>query len=347
MLVVEQIEVNRRSRINCGVVVCLILVTIPFVIVMLYSPENSSIVNHPDYSELRSRRLTVVFSVLVLFVSAVVVLHACNLKYKRATQRKFAQNEAELKSLVVELAAKNEELESIIFASYHDLRTPIVNLNGFAYELSQSYKMLQKLVEGRSEDRSEILKLLQEHIPQELEMIVENSDRISKLQQSLLEISKIGQKIISVGKVDMNELVYAVLEEIPEIAEGKIDVYVKALPNCAGDAVLLKKACKNIIENAVRFVRFNVRGEITIFATTSNNMISYHFEDNGIGIDEKYCDDVFGLFYQIDPSVSAGRIGLGLTIAKRIISRHNGEITVKSSLGSGSTFTVQLPDNTS
>ena len=117
---------------------------------------------------------------------------------------------------------------------------------------------------------------------------------------------------------------------------------VSELPECIGDRMSLDQVFSNIIDNAIKYYDPERPGVINISGHRDGIYTVYTVEDNGIGIDSKHKDRIFELFYQREPDKLTGE-GLGMTIALKIIDRHNGKIRVESEPGKGSKFIVSLP----
>lgn len=309
-------------------------------------PDGTILVNYPISFFVEYRNLILISISIFIFLVFIILLLIVNVNRRRSAQIQLASNQVKLKSFVVELAAKNEELESIIYASHHDLRSPIVNINGFAHELEESCRDLRnKLdqIELDPQSREMFREIIDSDIPVQVDQIITNSEKMSHLQSSLLEVSKIGKQHLNFEIVDVNEVVYDILENIREIRDGEVDVFIKSLPTCLGDKKMLETVFHNIIENAIKFRSPQRHCEITIYGVVTAGEVCYNIEDNGIGIETKHQRDIFRLFYQLNPSTDEMSNGLGLTIAKRIVTRHNGKLEISSKLGRGSTFTIRLP----
>ena len=114
------------------------------------------------------------------------------------------------------------------------------------------------------------------------------------------------------------------------------------LPTCMGDRSLISQVFLSLIDNSIKFLDRTRQGFIRISAKTAGDQSVYCIEDNGVGIAPNYQGKVFEAFQRLTPDESPGE-GLGLTIVRQIVERHNGRTWVESELGKGSKFFVSLP----
>jgi signal transduction histidine kinase len=206
----------------------------------------------------------------------------------------------------------------------HEFKTPIASIQGFA--------TLLKSPETTEEERQEYTSI-----------IIKESQRLSRLSQNLLRLSKLEyqQRLTSEEKFSLDEqLRQTVLLLEPEWAPKEIRWDVN-LENTVihGDAELMQQVWINLLGNAIKFSPQG--GEIALSLYVSD-VVKVRIKDQGIGMDEATQARIFERFYQGDTSHAHEGNGLGLPLAKRIIDLHGGALRVKSSPGQGSTFTVEL-----
>lgn len=248
--------------------------------------------------------------------------------------------------LNMELAQKNKELEQLLFVTTHDLRSPLVNIQGFSKELGHS---ITDLVEGIPLDAvspdviKKVKPILNEDIPESLQYIQTSIAKMDSLLSGLLRLSRLGRAAITITKLDMNKLVadsVAALEF--NIKESNTQLNVSKLPACKGDASQISQVFSNLLDNALKYLYTSRQGVIKISGKKKEKMSIYCIEDNGIGIASDHQEKIFEIFHRLEPKGSEGE-GLGLTIAKRALDRQGGEIWIESEEGKGSKFFVQLP----
>ena len=246
-----------------------------------------------------------------------------------------------------ELEAKNKELESILYAASHDLRSPLVNIQGFGYELSQSYDLIRSALtsKGKNGDMEKAVDIsLNEDIPNALDFILTSSIKMDSLLSGLLDYCRLGTAAMNVRTIDMNTMMTDVSENIEyQIKETKAKVDIEPLLPCLGDPSQIHRVFTNLVTNALKFLDESRPGQIRIYGRSQDDQSIYCVEDNGIGIAPEHQEEIFEIFYQLEPEKRKGD-GLGLTIVKRIIDRHNGRIWVESETGKGSKFFVSLPN---
>jgi len=261
------------------------------------------------------------------------------------TERKYAER-ARYK-LTRELEAKNKELESILYAVSHDLRSPLVNIQGFSYELAQSCELVRSTLagEGKTADTEKVMETaLSEDIPKALDYVLASSEKMDALLSGLLDISRLDAVAISVRPIDVNAMMANVIENMKyQITKAGAKCDIESLPACLGDISQIDRVFTNLLTNALKFLDKSRPGKIHIFAQSRNDYSVYCVEENGIGIAPEHQGKIFEIFYQLEPDKRKGD-GLGLTIARRIIDRQNGRIWVKSEVGKGTKFFVALPN---
>jgi PAS domain S-box-containing protein len=260
------------------------------------------------------------------------------------TERKKIEKDRE--RLNIELALKNRELEQIIYASSHDLRTPLVNIHGFSKELKNSIDELTSMVRSSlpSEDiRKNADSIVEIDIAESLKYITLSVTRMDSLLTGLLRLSRLGRDKLKIEPLDMHRLLSDVLSIFEfRLKDGNVKTEISDLPACMGDELQLNQVFSNLIENALKYLGNGKAGHIRISGYKENDQSVYCVEDNGIGIEPEYRDKIFEIFHQLEPENSSGE-GLGLTIVQRILQRHQGKIWLESESGTGSKFYISLP----
>jgi PAS domain S-box-containing protein len=265
----------------------------------------------------------------------------------RATNQQLRANEEERGKLVKTLEFKNKELRDIVYTTSHDLRSPLVNIQGFGGELNADCDRLLEMLSARTDDKDNmenITAILQESIPESLGFISESAKKMTDLLDGLLQISRVGSVEISSETLDMNCLTKEVLAAMEhQIQASGALVTVESLPGCIGDLHMLNNVLTNLVGNAVKYLDPEKDGQIKISGEAKNGTTVYCVADNGIGIDIGHQDKVFEIFHRLDPKDSVDGEGLGLTIVTRILDRLEGTVWVESVLGKGSKFFFSLP----
>ena len=260
------------------------------------------------------------------------------------TRRKA--DEAELEQFARDLEEKNKELETIVYTVSHDLRSPLVNVQGFSKQLNRACEKIQAAAAGAKDGLVPVTDLKQPvevAIPQALRFINAGVNRMEMLLAGLLRYSRLGRVALTIRPLDMDALLAEIVTAMSfQLGEAKAEVRVNPLPGCLGDSVQTNQVFSNLIDNALKYrdparpLRLTVSGRIEAGQTV------YAVADNGIGIAPEHQGKAFEIFHRLNPEAGAGE-GLGLTIAQRVLERQRGRIWVESREGEGSTFFVSLP----
>ncbi len=256
------------------------------------------------------------------------------------------QSDLERKRLTFELSRKNEELEQIIYATTHDLRSPLVNIQGFGQELDYSIEELIHHCENESippEILNKLSPLLKEEIPESLHYIKKSIYKMDVLLAGLLRLSRLGYANVTIVECDMDELIADVISTAGyKINAVAAHVKVSPLPACLGDTGYLGQIFTNLLDNALKYFDLDRQGQISISGIVTNETATYCLADNGIGIDPKHQKNIFNLFHRLNPADSSGE-GLGLNLVRRILDKLHGKVWVESEPGVGSQFFIELP----
>lgn len=234
----------------------------------------------------------------------------------------------ERKKLISELEAKNAELEQFTYTVSHDLRSPLVTIKGFL-------GLLEKDIKDNNADR----------VAADFKRIGSAADKMDSLLADLLELSRVGQVSQTPEKIDLKVLIQDALNTVEARLNAR-NVHVKVMPGLPiiyTDPTRLREVFENLFDNAVKYMGDQTSPEITVGLRGDAEELILFVQDNGMGIEPKYQENVFGLFNKLNPS-SEGT-GVGLAIVKRIIETQGGTIWVESEgAGKGSTFCFTIPN---
>ncbi|HOD91719.1 MAG TPA: ATP-binding protein, partial [Thermotogota bacterium] len=241
---------------------------------------------------------------------------------------------------------KNKELEQIIYVASHDLRSPLVNVDGFSRELEyviDDFKKLLNTEESNSVSFETVFRSALPDLEDALRHIRASALQMDALLKGLLRLSRSGRAAMTIVPLEMDLVVQNVLSAMDyQITTAGAQIDVEPLPNCYGDEVLLTQVMTNLIGNAIKYLDPKRPGKIRISGTVHLRNSIYCVEDNGIGIASEHQEQIFQLFHRLNPAKTDGE-GLGLTIVRQIVSRHDGRVWVQSELGKGSKFCFEIP----
>jgi len=250
---------------------------------------------------------------------------------RKRAQEALRANEKALEALLAELTDKNTELEAFVYTVSHDLKTPIVTIEGFIGALR--------------EDFGDILSEVGEKY---LRYMSDAARKMEVLINDLLELSRVGRLSETKAEFSLGEPVEDAMETLgPQIEAANIAVSVqKDLPAVYAERKRMGQVMDNLLTNAVKYIgKDNPDPRIDVGCTDRNGEKVFWVRDNGIGIEQRYFDKIFQIFERLPAAKLAGEgTGIGLTIVRRIIEKHGGRIWVTSELGRGSTFYFTLKD---
>ena len=237
--------------------------------------------------------------------------------------------EDELKQLTTRLKNSNTDLERFAHIASHDLKEPLLLINAFSERLMSRHA-------GELSSRAHNY----------LERIVKSARKMEQLINAQLDLSKITACNRPFEPINLNVLMNEVLQDLEEqLAKTGGKVEVGPLTVMEGDSLQLRQLFQNIIVNALKYSRewSEPRVRITGRLVKGTNMVDIMVEDNGIGFDEKYLDRIFRPFERLHSWGEYEGTGMGLATCEKIVLRHGGEITARSTPGIGSTFYIRLP----
>jgi PAS domain S-box-containing protein len=264
------------------------------------------------------------------------------------TQRKA--DESSLHDLAAELAEKNKELEAIVYTVSHDLRSPLVNVQGFGKQLNRACDTIRAAVAdaastGGSVPIEKLKAPLEVAIPQALRFINAGVTKMDSLLSGLLRYSRLGRVALTIRPLNMNGMLSEIIAAMKfQLDEAKAEILVDPLPACLGDNVQTSQVFANLLDNALKYRHPNRPLRVVIRGSVREGQAIYEVRDNGVGIAPEHQLKVFEIFHRLNPETTSGE-GLGLTIAQRVLERQKGKISVESTAGEGSTFFVSLPAN--
>ena len=244
---------------------------------------------------------------------------------RKRTETALKENEKKLEVALAELADKNTELETFVYTVSHDLKTPIVTIEGFIGALREDFG-----------DR------IDKDAEKYLNYMSDASRNMELLINDLLYLSRIGRLPERKTEFPFDDIMETVLKTLQHhIDESGVTLNVeKGLPLVYGEMERLGQVMENLLSNAIKYIgKENPYPRIDIGAMDLNGRKVFFVRDNGVGIEKRYQKKIFEIFQRLPAAKKiAEGTGVGMTIVKRIIDHHDGEIWLDSEPGKGTTF---------
>ena len=245
--------------------------------------------------------------------------------------------------LNIDLTSSNEELDAFAYVASHDLKEPLRGIHRYAHQLMESVEALG------GEHR------------QRLESLMRLTLRMDSLLDSLLHYSRVGRTSLEFVLVDLNEVVAEALEMVGVRANENTCqiIFERPLPTVLCDMVRVREIFSNLISNALKYNRQKlprleigfisaneVNARLQAPASATGHSI-YFVRDNGIGIESRHFEQIFRMFKRLHGRDEfGGGVGAGLTVVKKVVNRHGGEVWLDSVPGGGRVFYFTLPCST-
>ena len=253
-----------------------------------------------------------------------------------------------------DLMRANQEIQRFAYIVTHDLRAPLVNVMGFTAELDTSLKALQAYVladgDKLTEDQIREARLAaSEDLPEAIGFIRSSTRKMDGLINAILKISRDGRRPLKPERIDLKALVEAtsasVHHQISE-SDGTVRIDIR-VPSVHTDRFSLEQILGNLFDNAVKYKQPERPLNLTVRAMPEGrNLVRIEVEDNGRGIADEDHERIFELFRRSGQQDKSGE-GIGLAHVRSLARNLGGEISVRSTLGSGSTFVLRLPSDLS
>ncbi|WP_116090827.1 sensor histidine kinase [Sphingomonas crusticola] len=260
-----------------------------------------------------------------------------------------ANLEGAVRERTADLQRANDEIQRFAYIVSHDLRSPLVNVMGFTAELEAASKRLSAMmdrVEARAPDivDAEDRLAAREDLPEAIGFIRTSTQKMDRLINAILRLSREGRRPITPEQLDMDGLMAAVVGTLRHrIDELGIEVTIApSLPGLTSDRLAVEQVMANIVENAIKYLQPGRPGRIEIRGQREGARATFEIADNGRGIDPKDHERIFDLFRRSGQQDQPGE-GIGLAHTRALAYRLGGTINVESELGKGATFRINLP----
>ncbi|MCX5814714.1 MAG: PAS domain S-box protein [Proteobacteria bacterium] len=245
----------------------------------------------------------------------------------KLTEEKVQGLNRELEQRVSELNITNKELETFNYSVSHDLRTPLIAIEGFSRILMEKY--------GHHLDEKG------QHL---LGMINRNTKRMGELIEDLLEFFSLGRKNIKFTTIDMEKITNDIITDFKTVfPDDTFHIGLDQLPPAYGDKKMVRQVLINLMGNAIKYSRPKGAALIRVGGWMEEDKNTYYVKDNGIGFPMEEIDKIFEVFERLHGSDEIEGTGVGLAIVKRVVLKHGGGVWAEAKADEGATFYFSLP----
>ena len=253
-----------------------------------------------------------------------------------------------------DLRESNAEIQRFAYIVSHDLRAPLVNIMGFTSELQRLRDDVLPITDAAaagtappaitlSDAKIGPGPTLRDDFDEAIGFIKTSIDKMDRLIKAILMLARQGQRVFEPEPVDMETLMQSIADGVAHRTQSSgTTVTIAPLPPLTIDRIAVEQVFSNLIDNAVKYLRPDVPGRIEITAEIMGPKAEFRVADNGRGIAPGDHDRVFELFRRSGPQTQPGD-GIGLAHVRTLVRQLGGNISLASSLGQGSTFSVLLP----
>ncbi|MFB9262548.1 CHASE3 domain-containing protein [Bradyrhizobium erythrophlei] len=321
-----------------------------------------------DQTQILASSVTIAGSCMVISLAALAVfLLRRSARVRNEAEAKLRDINVTLEATVNERTADlreaNDEIQRFAYIVSHDLRSPLVNIMGFTSELDELrgdiFRRIAAL--GRTAalapatpDDATIAaepelegddKRLSDDFNESLGFIKSSIAKMDRLISAILNLTREGRREFMPERINVTELIEGVSRTVAhQAAAADATISVGALPNIVSDRLALEQIFSNLIDNALKYLRDGVPGNIAIQGRSKLGFAIFEISDNGRGIDPKDHQRIFDLFRRAGTQDKPGQ-GIGLAHVRALVRRLGGTMAVASELHHGSTFTITLPIN--
>jgi signal transduction histidine kinase len=318
-----------------------------------------------DRTQILASSVTIAGSSCVIALAALsIFLVRRSARARDAAEAQLRDSNLNLESIVQERTADlreaNEEIQRFAYIVSHDLRSPLVNIMGFTSELEELrgdiFKRIATLGRGASaplvpdnasDDAEPALegtdKQLSQDFTEALGFIKSSIGKMDRLISAILNLTREGRREFQPEPIDTRELIEGIVSTVAhQAAEANAQVRIEPLPEVVSDRLALEQIFSNLIDNALKYLKPGVPGDITVRGRTKLGFAIFEIADNGRGIDPKDHQRIFDLFRRAGTQDRPGQ-GIGLAHVRALVRRLGGTMSVASELHNGSTFTITLP----
>jgi signal transduction histidine kinase len=243
----------------------------------------------------------------------------------------------------------NEEIQRFAYIVSHDLRSPLVNVLGFTAELEATRERLARFLDDLAAKDETLVSAeadmaVREDLPEAIEFIRSSSERMDRLINAILGLSRQGRRVLQPETLRMDDVLQDIAGSLATLAEERgAEILIETpLPEIRHDRIAIEQIFTNLMENALKYLRAGVPGLVRVRGRTEGDKVLFEVKDNGRGIKEADFQRVFDLFRRSGVQDQPGE-GIGLANVRALAYRLGGTVDVSSRFGEGSVFAVTLP----
>lgn len=245
----------------------------------------------------------------------------------------------------------NKEMEGFTYIASHDLRSPLVNLKGFASEMRLGLDELRPLVEKSMENsdektRNQAMRIMDDEIPDALNYIHTSVEKMDKLTTAILELSRLGRRSLAIEPLDVAAIVRRCLDTLHhQITMKCVRVDVHPLPPVTADALSVEQVFGNVIDNAIKYLDPERPGHLEIGGFSTYRETTYWVKDNGRGISKSDMEKIFEIYRRAGNNAEIPGEGMGMAYVRTTLRRLGGAIWCESTAGKGTIFYFTISNN--
>jgi len=258
------------------------------------------------------------------------------IKERKSSEEKIKQLNRQLLENIASLESANKDLDRFAFMASHDLQEPLRKIRMFSDRLQLKYQ-----------------NILDDDGKTNISRIQKAAERMQNLITDILTFSKIAVDKAAFVETDINQLIDEVLVDLDEEVKTKnAKLHIDKMPILTVNPGLIKPLFQNLIGNALKYAKKDVEPVVKITHEVNallngkgkdSRYCKILIQDNGIGFDQKYAEEIFGMFKRLHHNTEFQGTGIGLALCKKIVEQHKGYISARSKINEGSTFIISLP----
>ncbi len=317
-----------------------------------------------DRSQLQASTVTITGSSLVVALAAIsVFLVRRSSRARDEAEARLRDNNLNLEATVDERTADlreaNNEIQRFAYIVSHDLRSPLVNIMGFTSELEELRGDIFRRIAALARPTASVPippvatdvepeldgadKQLSLDFSEALGFIKSSIGKMDRLISAILNLTREGRRQFEPESIETRDLIENIVATLAhQAAEAQAEIRIEPLPRIVSDRLALEQIFSNLIDNAIKYLKPQVPGQITVRGRTKFGFAIFEIADDGRGIDPKDHQRIFDLFRRAGSQDRPGQ-GIGLAHVRALVRRLGGTMSVASELNTGSTFTITLP----